>query len=177
VGLEQIRRSRRKVLPVRLFGVWLLAVWCGLVGALPVLAATDPPVPTFHAVPCPRGIVPDTLVVSWRVMRAAGGTPYRDSVTIRGVGRVRHMYRVACGEPLVTYSPRRTTVRACGAARFDERDHLGFLVRGRPIVRFTERVEGCTTLTLDGHARLGWSQDDLVGALPAALVRRIRGTS
>jgi hypothetical protein len=66
---------------------------------------------------------------------------------------VTRLYRAVCGTILIKYDHPVTT--ACPAAIGMGTYHLTFRQRLRVLLGVSERDEGCTDLTVDGHSNLG----------------------
>lgn len=130
-------------------------------------AASSPPTPQFHAVPCPH-VLPNSLHIDWTLQRAsAPRSSARGSRLLTSVQVVRHVYHEICSSTLVKYD--RPLVTTCPLAQASETYHLIFLRGRRVLLGAREQHMGCSSISIDGHHDLGAIVGSLV--LPPGIPR------
>jgi hypothetical protein len=113
---------------------------------------TNPP--HYRPMPCPHGVQPDAVAVSWR-FQVLSQHPTSGHRLIRSAGVVRDFYRSICSTTLTWFA--HPVVTSCPAARSDDVYHIAFLRKGLPVLRIEDQVEGCTFFWVEGKHRLGWA--------------------
>jgi hypothetical protein len=122
--------------------------------------------------PCPHGVFPDALTVSWNVS-FIDLHPSKGRVVIRDAGLVRHIFHVVCGWDLTYYGAH--FVRNCPAARSIETYHLRFQHGNKSALRLIERYLGCLDTGVEGRPRLGTVWVDVTSMLPQWLIEKMGG--
>lgn len=115
-------------------------------------AASSANPPHYTRVPCPAGIRPDRITVSWR-FQIGVQHPYGGYRMVRDPGVVRRFYRGMCNTLLVHFA--HPVSISCLDAYGEFIYHLNFLSRGRPLLSIKEDVSGCAFYWVEGKRKLG----------------------
>jgi hypothetical protein len=137
-----------------------------------VAAASLPPAGRSHVMPCPAGVTPDALHISWSVNRSGPEPgPMRGRRTVHRPSTVRQIYARICRLTLVSYA--RAGKTGCPGAPLSGGGvyHLLFTRATRKLLRVTERSAGCASLSVDGRASLGTASLGQGLILPAGIPR------
>lgn len=135
--------------------IWVSVILCLVLVPL-ALAGTPSPAlasartsPHVTVIPCPHGVQPDRVTVSWRLQELFGQVTTGQRV-VRQRAVVRQLYQRMCSTVLS-----RVAAAFCPAARSKSTYHLTFLYRRRSLLGIVETVMGCEDYWVQGRHNLG----------------------